>query len=283
MNKSEEHARYLLRDALSKKRIVFLTGAGVSAESGIPTFRGYEGRWTVGSRNYTPEEMATLEFYNSNPLESWRWYMSRFHGCLSAKSNPGHFALAAVERRLGERFGLITQNVDNLHLDAGNTRARTTEIHGSILYQRCRKAVPAGHPWLPKRCKDSLQPIPWNVLLESDDFEKTMREYLVCPECGALTRPHVLWFDEEYLSSSHFRYWEAMDWLERAGLLIIAGCSGTLFLANHMVELAESWNLPMIIIDPEQHEFVLKVERAGGIYLPGTSADWLPALLAVED
>src|SRR5512142_2112025 len=91
-------------------RVVVLTGAGISAESGIPTFRGKDGFWVVGSRNYMPQEMATQEMFRRAPEEVWRWYLYRFGACAGARPNAGHEALAALDRALGDRFHLITQN-----------------------------------------------------------------------------------------------------------------------------------------------------------------------------
>src|SRR5688500_16131370 len=92
-------------------RVVFLTGAGISAESGIPTFRGPEGYWRVGSRNYHPQEMATWEAFERMPEEVWNWYLYRRAVCLAADPNPAHHAVAALERSLADTFILVTQNV----------------------------------------------------------------------------------------------------------------------------------------------------------------------------
>ena len=98
-----------------------LTGAGVSAESGIPTFRGREGYWTVGSTEYHPQEMATLQAFEAMPEEVWRWYLYRLGACREAQPNQAHRAIVRLEERLGDRFCLITQNVDGLHLRAGSS------------------------------------------------------------------------------------------------------------------------------------------------------------------
>ena len=129
-----------------------LTGAGISAESGIPTFRGPEGYWRVGSRNYRPMELATREAFERMPEEVWRWYLYRRAVCRAAAPNPAHRALVDAERRLGDRFLLVTQNVDGLHRRAGSDPARTFEIHGNIDLWRCADdcadgARPAPIPW----------------------------------------------------------------------------------------------------------------------------------------
>src|SRR5512138_3037007 len=92
--------------------VVVLTGAGISAESGIPTFRGAEGFWVVGSRNYMPQDMATLDMFLRAPEEVWRWYLHRFGVVRRVEPNAGQRSLVALERALGVRFTLVTQNID---------------------------------------------------------------------------------------------------------------------------------------------------------------------------
>ncbi|NOS74904.1 MAG: RNA polymerase subunit sigma, partial [Methyloglobulus sp.] len=114
--------------------ITVLTGAGVSAESGIPTFRGEEGYWTVGSRNYQPSEIATQAMFQRNPKEVWKWFLYRRGICEDALPNPGHLAIVKMEKLLGSRFRLVTQNVDGLHLRAGSNIDRTYQVHGNLNY-----------------------------------------------------------------------------------------------------------------------------------------------------
>ncbi|MEQ1739336.1 MAG: Sir2 family NAD-dependent protein deacetylase [Methyloglobulus sp.] len=125
--------------------ITVLTGAGVSAESGIPTFRGPEGYWTVGSRNYQPSEIATQAMFQRNPKEIWKWFLYRRGICEDALPNPGHLAIVKMEKLLGSRFRLVTQNVDGLHLRAGSNIDRTYQVHGNLNYMRCARecSVPA--------------------------------------------------------------------------------------------------------------------------------------------
>src|SRR5512138_2460273 len=125
----EQRLAELLEGVRAKDgKVVALTGAGISAESGIPTFRGAEGYWVVGSRNYMPQEMATLEMFERAPEEVWRWYLYRFGICRDASPNAGHAALVSLEDALGDRFTLVTQNIDGLHRRAGSRRVYT--IHG---------------------------------------------------------------------------------------------------------------------------------------------------------
>src|SRR5215207_6618704 len=131
----------LLRDALGRSGlIVFLTGAGISAESGIPTFRGKEGYWTVGSTEYHPQELATSTAFRRMPWAVWAWYLYRRRVCRAAAPNDAHRALVRAEASLGDRFLLITQNVDGLHRRAGSSAERTYEIHGNIELARCADA-----------------------------------------------------------------------------------------------------------------------------------------------
>ena len=105
----------------SRGNITVLTGAGISAESGIPTFRGRDGYWTIGSKEYHPQEMATFHMFTRRPLDVWAWYLYRKTVCAEAVPNAGHRALVELETLFLDRFCLITQNVDGLHLRAGNT------------------------------------------------------------------------------------------------------------------------------------------------------------------
>src|SRR5512133_3341710 len=131
----------------ARGRVVALTGAGISAESGIPTFRGVEGYWVVGSRNYMPQEMATREMFDRAPEEVWRWYLYRFGVCRDARPNAGHAALVRLERALAERFTLVTQNIDGLHRRAGSERVYC--IHGDAAYVRCAGECGLGRVDLP--------------------------------------------------------------------------------------------------------------------------------------
>src|SRR6185503_4423173 len=108
------------RAALARSgAVVALTGAGVSAESGIPTFRGKEGYWTIGAREYHPQELATHAAFEEMPWSVWAWYLYRRGVCMRAQPNAAHAALVRLATRLPDRFALVTQNVDGLHRRAG--------------------------------------------------------------------------------------------------------------------------------------------------------------------
>lgn len=215
-----------LRTAISGRgRITVLTGAGISAESGIPTFRGPEGYWTVGSSVFQPQEMATLDMFRQKPREVWQWYLYRMGVCHRAKPNPGHMALVQLDSLFPDRFTLITQNVDNLHFRAGHRRINTLEIHGNVFYLRCSE-----------ECSPKAGPIPNKIGPKEKDDRITQTEWqrLHCPACGALLRPHVLWFDETY-NERYYRSESAMEAARNTDLLIVAGTSGATNLPNMVV------------------------------------------------
>jgi NAD-dependent deacetylase len=252
--------------------VLWLTGAGVSAESGIPTFRGKEGYWQVGSRNYQPEEMATRAAFREMPEEVWAWYLYRRGVCRRAESNAAHRALAKAEQCGGDRFLLVTQNVDGLHLRAGNTLDRTYQIHGNIDYMRCSR-----------ECLPAPVPIPESVEVAWDKGRPvTERELgeLRCPSCGVLGRPHVLWFDESY-DEPNFRFHSSIDAARNASLLVVVGTSGATSLPIHIATIAAQRGIPMIVVNSEPNPFSALVEDTGrGAFLSGTAGQWVPAIAA---
>jgi NAD-dependent deacetylase len=236
-------------------RVVVLTGAGISAESGIPTFRGQEGYWTVGAREYHPEELATHAAFARLPDEVWAWYLYRLAVCRAAAPNAAHVALAAAEAAQGDRFALVTQNVDGLHFRAGSTRGRTFPIHGEIDRARCSKActretwtLPADTPALGRGA-----PVP-----------ETFRDRLVCPRCGARSRPHVLWFDESY-DEEWFYCDTVLRLAQAADLLLVVGTSASTTLPWHVVRLAQAAGATIIDVNPADNPFgAIAAATAGG-------------------
>src|SRR5579875_2025782 len=140
-----QHARTLLQSA---KSIAVLTGAGISAESGVPTFRGAGGLW----KQFRAEDLATPEAFKRDPRLCWEWYDWRRGLLASVQPNAGHYALAELQRRI-PNFTLITQNVDGLHIAAGSTNV--LEIHGSIWTLRC---TACGREWTDRTVPLSLLP-----------------------------------------------------------------------------------------------------------------------------
>lgn len=157
-----------LIDELSKANfVVVLTGAGVSAESGISTFRDPDGLWA----KFNPMELASIDGFLSNPQKVWEWYQYRRDVLHKAKPNAGHFAIAEMEK-IFPKFTLITQNVDRLHQSAGSKNV--VELHGNIIENHCFN------------CK---KPYYGEVILPNGEIPH-------CPECGGLIRPSVVWFGE---------------------------------------------------------------------------------------
>ena len=237
-------------------RITALTGAGISAESGIPTFRGPEGYWTVGSRVYHPQEMATNAMFRRRPDAVWQWYLHRAAVCRRAAPNAGHAAIAAMDRLLGERFTLITQNVDNLHRRAGSPPERTYQIHGNVFQVRCAGA-----------CRPDLTPLPDNLVDRDREAPLTdaERALLTCRRCGDRLRPHVLWFDEVY-DETWFRFHSSLAAAAATGLLLVVGTSGA----------------TIVDIDPAPNPFAeLALRTPGGLFIQEPAARFLPELLGV--
>jgi NAD-dependent deacetylase len=148
-------------------RVLVITGAGVSAESGIPTFRGKDGYW----RNFDPTKLATPEAFARDPNLVWDWYRERRQRIRKAQPNSAHRAIAKLALQADE-FLLVTQNVDDLHLRAGLPAEKMVQIHGDIFTTRC------------SRCDFRRN--------EHDDGDLPK-----CPECSALMRPSVVWFGEQ--------------------------------------------------------------------------------------
>lgn len=248
-------------------RCVFVTGAGISAESGIPTFRGPEGYWTVGSRNYTPAEIGTWAHFQRAPEQVWCWYLFRRRACNAAQPNPGHLALVDLERHLQGQFTLITQNVDGVHLRAGNSRARTLEVHGNGDHMRVGRSY------------ERIVPIPEGVpYCERGDEELPAAARSRLTVDGQLARPHILWFDEYYEERLH-RSTTALKHAAQSGLFVTVGSSGSTNLPLQAAAEAARNGAVMIDINPNENafsRFVQGYER--GLWLQGSASLWLPKL-----
>lgn len=253
---------------LTTEKIVFLTGAGISAESGIPTFRGEEGYWTVGSKNYHPMDLATNSAFSELPDDVWCWYLYRKTVCNRSQPNPGHIALACFEEFLGDRFLLVTQNVDGLHLRAGNSMERTYQVHGNIDFMRC---------W--NECCLDLFPIPQEIgtMERGQKLSAQQRELLKCPKCGGRSRPHVLWFDECY-DEERFRFHSSLKAAYDCGLLVSIGSSGSTNLPTQMVMGAAGSGSLVVDINPERGPYARMAEASGGVWFQGGAGAGLNAL-----
>jgi NAD-dependent deacetylase len=174
----------------SSDRLFVLTGAGVSAESGIPTFRGAGGLW----RNYRVEEVASPHAWRRDPALVWEFYSMRRKAAGQAVPNPAHFTLAKLQRSLGDRLFLCTQNVDNLHEQAGSERV--VHMHGELFKSRC------------ERCRKP----PF-----SDDHVYEPAALPHC-QCGGLIRPHICWFGEmPYEMDTIFSFLDRCTWFVAIG------------------------------------------------------------------
>lgn len=274
---SESRAAQVLARA---QRLVVLTGAGISAESGIPTFRGSDGFWTVGSQNYTPQEMATWEMYNKQPEQHWRWCQYRFGMCRTAKPNGGHRALVEMEKLVngGHGFKLVTQNIDSLHLQAGSNPENLCEIHGRLYHMRCDERIPGSclhgvdfeNPYNFAKAEAAIAKTPVPNKVESKE------QLPVCKTCGTRMRPKILWFDESY-NEALFRSKTARQAAEQCDVMLIIGTQLTTGMPSRMVQCARSAGAVIIKLDPEVE---LNEPRFDGmLHLPGASGDVLPRLV----
>ncbi len=264
MDQRLERILHRVRDA--RGRIVVLTGAGISAESGIPTFRGKEGYWVVGSRNYMPQEMATHEMFERAPEEVWRWYLYRFGLCKDARPNAGHEALVRLERALGERFTLVTQNIDGLHRRAGSQRLHC--IHGDAAFVRCAAECGLGRAELPPIVPRGDAPL--------TPGERTA---LTCPRCGGWLRPHVLWFDE-YYDEENYRMDSALRAAAAADLLLVVGTSGATNLPMQIGQLAFQRGAALVDVNPEENPFAEMAARStDGFFARGSACERLPEIV----
>jgi NAD-dependent deacetylase len=225
--------------------VLVLTGAGVSAESGIQTFRGAGGLW----ENHRLEELASPDGFARDPQLVWRFYSMRRSSAGDKRPNPGHVALSALEERLGDRFLLATQNVDGLHRDAGSRRL--VELHGNLFTTRCSECTRA--PFADRR-------------IYEDELPRC--------DCGGLLRPHIVWFGER-LDPENI---DAVDaFMARAGkrrfVFVAAGTSGVVWPAAGFVDMAKARGAETWLVNAEPADnrarFDHFVEGKSGEVLPG--------------
>jgi NAD-dependent deacetylase len=237
--KGLDEARALIAGA---GRIVAFTGAGISAESGVPTFRGAGGLW----RSFRPEDLATPEAFHRDPKLVWEWYDWRRGLVAGATPNPGHYALAELERRkIG--FVLVTQNVDGLHRRAGSRNV--LRLHGDIWVLRClecgRENIDerAALPKLPPTC-----------------------------ECGGMQRPGVVWFgealDAEVLDA-------AVNAARSAAVLISIGTSAVVHPAAGLIDIAKRAGGKIVEVNPDETPY----SGIADIRLSGPAGTILPRLI----
>jgi NAD-dependent deacetylase len=223
-------------------RVFVLTGAGISAESGLPTFRASDGLWA----GHRIEDVCVPEAWKRNPALVWEFYSGRRRDGAKAKPNPAHVALAELESRLGERFFLCTQNVDDLHERAGSVRL--VHMHGELAKSRCEQ-----------ECGRSP--------VEDRAVYRSLDEVGRCA-CGGRLRPHIVFFGEIPLEMDRIQ-----DEIAKATLMVVVGTSGSVYPAANFVHWARQGGARTVYIGPEPPlnaaAFSQVVEGNAGEVLPG--------------
>jgi NAD-dependent deacetylase len=223
-------------------RVFVLTGAGISAESGLPTFRASDGLWA----GHRVEDVCTPEALELNPALVWQFYSERREQGAKAEPNPAHLAFAELETKLGDRFFLCTQNVDDLHERAGSKRL--VHMHGELAKSRCEDEC--GSPPVTDRT-----------------VYKSLDEVGRCA-CGSRLRPHIVFFGEIPLEMDRIQ-----QEIARATLMVVVGTSGSVYPAANFVHWARQGGARTVYIGPEPplnaHAFTNVVEGMAGEVLPG--------------
>lgn len=227
----------------SARTIGVFTGAGMSAESNIPTFRGNEGLW----KKFKPEELANFDAFMRNPELVWEWYSARKKIIHGAKPNPGHLALAELEQFVDEVI-IITQNIDNLHRRAGSTTVY--ELHGNIERNYCIK------------CGEHY----------SDDVILSGSLPPTCTKCNGLVRPDVVWFGE-YLPQDEFSASE--NAARMSDVFFSLGTSGIVYPAASIPHIAKYAGAFIVEINPE----TTPLSEIADIAILGKSGILLPEII----
>ena len=235
--------------ALKEKRnlFTFLTGAGISSESGIPTYRGVDGIWVKGTKFHKPEEFGTFKYFKENPEEVWQYSLFRKKMFENAKPNQSHYELVEIENMLKDRFHLITQNIDNLHRKSGTERI--FEIHGNNREIKCSNG-----------CKEIVN-LSQEIKGKEIDEDLTERdiELLKCEKCGSWMRPNILWFDEYYNEQTHKKF-SSLKIAKNSGVLFIVGTSGATNLPIAIAETALKYGGTIVDINTEDNQFTKLLE-----------------------
>jgi len=238
-----EISERLLEKLAKAKSVAVLTGAGVSAESGIKTFRDPDGLWT----KLNPAELASMDGFMANPKLVWSWYQHRREIIHNTKPNAGHYAIAKMQDMFPQ-FKLITQNVDRLHHSAGSKEV--IELHGNIIENHCVK------------CKS---PFHGEVNLADEELPR-------CPQCGGYIRPSVVWFGEMLPEG-------AMNQAEMAAIncnvFFSVGTSGEVYPAANLPIIAKQSGAFVVEVNPN----ITVISRYCDEHLSAPSGVALPALL----
>jgi NAD-dependent deacetylase len=222
--------------------VFVLTGAGISAESGLPTFRASDGLWA----GHRVEDVCTPEAWESNPWLVWEFYSGRREAGAKAQPNPAHLALAELEARLGDRFFLCTQNVDDLHERAGSRRL--VHMHGELAKAHCENDC--GRPPVEDRA-----------------IYRSLAEVGRCA-CGGRLRPHIVFFGEIPLEMDHIQ-----QEIQKTTLMVVVGTSGSVYPAANFVHWARQAGARTVYVGPEPplnaSAFTHVFEGKAGEVLPG--------------
>lgn len=235
----------IIEEVCAKKhrnQITFLTGAGISSDSGIPTYRGSDGIWVKGTQFHKPEEFGTKKYFDAHQEEVWQYSLFRKKMIEEALPNDSHKSIARIEKLLGEKFHLITQNIDNLHRRAGNQRIY--EIHGNYREVKCSAD-----------CKEILAiPAILTGKEQKEDLKPDEIEALKCPNCGSWLRPNILWFDEYYDEKTNKKF-SSLKVAKNTGLLIIAGTSGATSLPQEIAKTTIKYGGYVVDLNIEDNHF----------------------------
>ncbi len=228
-------------------RLLVLTGAGVSAESGIATFRGSDGLWM----NHPVEQVASPEGFAADPLLVWRFYSQRRAESAGVVPNPGHRTLAEWEQRLGDRFLLATQNIDGLHQQAGNQRV--VELHGNLFFTRCQHCA---RPAFEDRTVYPEGRLP------------------VCGQCEGLLRPDIVWFGELLAPEALERVRTFLDRTDTRLVVLAVGTSGAVWPAAGFVQEARKRGGDTWLVNADPADNTLQFHH----FVQGRSGERLPGL-----
>lgn len=232
-------------------RIAMLTGAGVSAESGVPTFRDAPaGHWS----RYRPEDLATEEAFRRDPAHVWDWYAERRRKTGSVQPNAGHRAVAGFQQRHPGRLALATQNVDGLHQKAGSQDVWA--LHGNLFEDQWLDPCP-----LARRPQDACH-------VGQAEPGRPPR----CIQCGNMVRPAVVWFGE---ALPRYAIKAAQEAAHACQAMLVAGTSGLVYPAAGLAHLAREAGAKVVIVNPEPTD----LDEVAHLVLRGSSAELLPALL----
>ncbi|XP_071121108.1 NAD-dependent protein deacylase sirtuin-5, mitochondrial-like isoform X1 [Mytilus edulis] len=257
-------------DFAKAKHIVVLTGAGVSAESGVPTFRGAGGYW----RKWQAQQLATPEAFEDNPSLVWEFYHYRREVMGTKDPNKAHIAISECEKRLksqGRRVVVITQNIDELHKRAGSENI--LELHGSLFKTRCTKCEEVIENRLSPICPalaDKGEPDP-----KAKDAKIPVDQLPKCKKagCGGLLRPHVVWFGE---SLDPAVMDSAENELDHCDLCLVVGTSSVVYPAAMFAPKVASRGVPVAEFNPEKTD----VTNSLGYHFHGPAGSFLPEALA---